>query len=227
MAKANSKRHKGKTSKFFALQQDMIQAASHLANCGFHAALAGNLSIRVEGNLFLCSRHGADKKQMSLEDLVLCDAQENVVEGDGKPTSELSMHLAAYRERADVHAVIHAHPPTATAFAAASVDLNGLMLPEMVVYLGPVALVPYATPGTVELAERLRPYLANHNAFLLENHGALTLGKDIHQAAQRMELMEQNAIVSLHLKQLGQPFRLKSEELEALDRLRQRLTSIG
>jgi L-fuculose-phosphate aldolase len=163
---------------------------------------------------------------MSLADLVACDAKGNVIEGKGAPTSEFSMHQAAYRARPDVHAVIHAHPPTATAFAAASVALDGLMLPEMVVYLGPVALVPYATPGTEDLAERLRPYLADHNAFLLENHGALTLGKDIQQAALRMELVEQNAIVSFHVKQLGRPFQLEAEDLEALDRLRQRLASM-
>jgi L-fuculose-phosphate aldolase len=130
------------------------------------------------------------------------------------------MHLVCYRERSDVGAVIHAHPPTATAFAAASTALVELALPEMVVLLGPVALVPYATPGTTNLADQLRSYLANHDAFLLENHGALSVGRDLWDAAQKMELIEQNARITLALRQIGQPFQLSEEQRSELMSIR-------
>jgi L-fuculose-phosphate aldolase len=146
------------------------------------------------------------------------------VSGGGPPTSEFNMHRMAYRERQDVTAVIHAHPPTATAFAAASINLDTLMLPEMVVLLGPVALVPYATPGTEALANQLKGFLKKHDSFLLENHGALTVGRDLREAGMRMELLEHNARVTLAVRQLGQrPFALSSAEMGTLTQLRDKI----
>lgn len=209
-------------------RQEMVAVGRSLFECGFHAALAGNLSTRVASDRVLCTAHGADKGALTEDELLLCDLQGQVIEGRGHPTSELHMHLAAYRHRPDVRAVIHAHPPTATAFAAASRSLNELMLPEIVVWLGPVGLVPYATPGTPELAEQLEPRLAEGDAFLLENHGALTFGRDLRQASQRMELLEQNARVTLALHQLGEkPFRLSDDQTSALAELRRRLSGYG
>jgi L-fuculose-phosphate aldolase len=203
-----------------AARQELIEEGGYLARCGFHAALAGNLSARVGENRLLCTSSGADKSALKLSDLVLCDLSGTVIEGEGKPTSELSMHLMAYRERPNVGAVIHAHPPTATAFAAVSLPLDVLALPEMVVLIGPIALVPYATPGTEELARQLQKYLPTHDGFLLENHGALSVGKDLRQACQRMDLIEQNARVTLAVRQLGKPFQLDPQQLQALLEIR-------
>jgi L-fuculose-phosphate aldolase len=133
------------------------------------------------------------------------------------------MHRMAYRERKDIGAVIHAHPPHATAFAAASASLDELMLPEMLVLLGPVALVPYATPGTEQLAEHLKLYLQNHDGFLLENHGALTVGSDLREAALRMELVEHNAQITMLVRQIGKPFVLSPSELDSLMAIRQKM----
>ena len=197
-------------------KQELIEVGAYLGRCGFHAALAGNISVRVGRDRLLCTRSGAEKNALQGSDFVLCDLSGAVIEGEGSPTSELSMHLMAYRERPEVGAVIHAHPPTATAFAAASMPLDTLLLPEMVVLIGPIALVPYATPGTEELADQLRKYLPTHEGFLLENHGALSVGRNLREACQRMDLIEQNARVTLAVRQLGRPFQLDPQQLQAL-----------
>jgi len=204
------------------LKNDIVTMGQYLATRQYHAALAGNISARVDADHLLCTRHGADKGAMTPDDIVLCDMDGNKIGGSGAPTSELTMHRAAYRGRPDIRAVVHAHPPTATAFAAASVALDELMLPEMIVLLGSVALVPYATPGTDELAKQLEPFFPAHDGFLLENHGALTVGRDVREAALRMELLEHNARITLAVRQIGHPFRLRPEELETLLDLRRR-----
>jgi L-fuculose-phosphate aldolase len=209
------------------LKREIMYVGQALAQCGFHAALAGNISARLGDDRLVCTCAGADKGVLEDGHLVVCDMEGELVQGTTRPTSELLMHLAVYRARSDVRAVIHAHPPMATAFAAASEPLDKLSLPEMLVWLGPVALVPYGTPGTPELAARLQPYLKDHDGFLLENHGALSVGKSLRQAAQRMELIEQNACITLMVRQLGkQPFALTAEQLDGLMALRSRLTAM-
>ena len=175
----------------------------------------------------MCTRHGADKGALTADDIVFCDLDGTKIAGKGGPTSEFSMHRMAYRQRSDVHAVIHAHPPHATAFAAASAPLDSLMLPEMVVLLGPVALVPYETPGTEQLAERLKHYLGTHDGFLLENHGALTVGSDLREAGYRMELLEHNAQITLNVRQIGKPFVLPSKEMKELMAIRKKMNQRG
>jgi L-fuculose-phosphate aldolase len=211
------------SEKLIAAEQEIIKIGSYLSARHYHAALAGNISLRISEDCVLCTRHGADKGALSAEDIVLCAMDGKKIGGKGEPTSEFSMHRMAYRERPDIRAVIHAHPPHATAFAAASVPLDALMLPEMLVLLGPVALVPYATPGTEQLAEQLKLYLGNHDGFLLENHGALTVGSDLREAALRMELVEHNAQITMFVRQIGKPFVLASREMESLMAIRKRV----
>jgi L-fuculose-phosphate aldolase len=199
-----------------AARKEIVAAGRYLGRRQYHVGLAGNISVRVSERLLVCTRHGADKEALNPDDLITCDLSGAKVDGDGKPTSELNMHRAAYLHRDDVRAVIHAHPPAATAFAAASMPLDQLQLPEMLVLLGSVALVPYATPGTEALASNLAPLLPNSDAFLLENHGALTLGRTVRQAALRMDLLEQNARISLMVRQLGKPFVLSPPDRETL-----------
>ncbi|MCP5118163.1 MAG: class II aldolase/adducin family protein [bacterium] len=206
------------------LKSEVIQAGGHLGTRRYHEALAGNISARVSGeDLVVYTRHGADVGALTPDDLLLANLNGELVEGKGRPTSEISMHCKAYAMRPEITSVVHAHPPTAMAFAAASVPLDQLQLPEMLVLLGPVALVPYATPGGEALAQRLAEFLPDHDAFLLENHGALSLGRSVRQAALRMVLIEQNAVVSLHVRQLGTPFALAAEERETLMGFRQRM----
>lgn len=209
------------------LKKEIIETGRHLASRHYHAGLAGNISTRISGNRMLCTRHGADKGALSPDDIVVCDLDGKMVSGNGAPTSECSMHRMAYRERPDIRAVIHAHPPTATAFAAASVPLDELRLPEMLVLLGPVSLVRYATPGTEKLAQQLKPHLERGDAFLLENHGALAIGTSLREAKLRMELLEHNAQITLTVRQIGKPFTLKPEEFEELMGIRKSLQEKG
>jgi L-fuculose-phosphate aldolase len=205
------------------VKSGIVAVGRRLASLQYHAALAGNISARISDSLLICTRHGADKGALTADDLVICDLDGRKVEGKGEPTSEMNMHRAAYASRPDVNAVIHAHPPTATGFAAASVPLDQLMLPEMIVLLGHVATVPYATPGSQELARQLSRFLPDHDAFLLENHGALTVGGSLWQAAQRMELVEHNARITLVVRQIGRPFVLSAGELERLMEIRRKM----
>jgi L-fuculose-phosphate aldolase len=207
------------------VKAEIIQVAAYLASRQYHAALAGNLSARVTQDLLICTRHGAEKSALTTDDLVICDLDGRKVEGRGSPTSEMNMHRMAYKLRPDISAVIHAHPPTATGFAAASVPLDQLSLPEMVVLLGTVALVPYATPGSDELAQELARSLPEQDGFLLENHGALTVGATLRQAALRMELIEHNARINLVVRQIGKPFSLPPGELERLLSIREKINS--
>lgn len=205
-------------------RRDIIYYGRALAESGFHAALAGNISTRIDDNRILCTCAGSDKGDLQDGDLVVCDLDGKPLEGEARPTSEILMHLTVYQARSDVRAVIHAHPPTATAFAAASESLNTLHLPEMLVWLGPVALVPYGSPGTPELSAQLQPYLTHHDGFLLENHGALVVGATLRECRQKMELIEQNARITLMVRMLGKPpFVLAAHQLDFLQALRTRL----
>jgi L-fuculose-phosphate aldolase len=214
-------------AKVEAARNEVIAAGVYLGRRRYHVALAGNISARVSENLLICTCHGADKEALNPDDLVLCDLGGRKVDGSGEPTSELNLHRIAYAMRPEVRSVIHAHPPAATAFAATSVPLDQLQLPEMLVLLGPVGFVPYATPGSKMLADKLARLLPGHDAFLLENHGALTLGRSARQAALRMDLLEENARISLMVRQLGKPFALAPADRETLMAFREPMARWG
>jgi L-fuculose-phosphate aldolase len=210
-----------------AAKSEVIAASRYLGRRQYHVALAGNVSARVSEDLLVCTRHGADKEALVEDDLVMCDMSGRKLDGAGEATSELNMHREAYRLRPDVRMVIHSHPPAATAFAATGTPLDQLQLPEMIVLLGPVCLVPYATPGSEQLARNLSLLLKDHDAFLLENHGALTLGRSARQAALRMDLLEQNARVTLMTRQLGRPFALNPADFDTLLSFRPQMADWG
>ena len=130
------------------------------------------------------------------------------------------MHLALYEQRPDIAAVVHAHPPTATGFAVAGLDFMAPVLPELVVLIGPVPLVPYGQPGTDDLPAQLAPFSRGHDAFLLANHGATTVGNSLDEALHRMESLEQSARIILAARQLGRVNELPPESAKALRDLR-------
>ena len=132
------------------------------------------------------------------------------------------MHLRVYRRRPDVHAIVHAHPPVATGFAVAGESFSQCVLPEMIFQLGSVPLVPYATPGSEALADSMEAYLPNHDAFLLANHGATTLGPTLLLAHQRMESLEHTARIVLTARLLGRVNPLTADAVQALTAARER-----
>jgi L-fuculose-phosphate aldolase len=126
------------------------------------------------------------------------------------------MHLACYRARPDVGAIVHAHPPVATGFAAAGRGLPDDVLPELPVVVGPIALVPYGRPGTPALSEAMAPFMAEHQVFLLANHGVTVMGSSLEVALQRIESVEQGARIVLVAQLLGGAQRLDADEVRAL-----------
>jgi L-fuculose-phosphate aldolase len=172
---------------------------------GHVVANEGNLSVRLDEHRILVTPSGKCKGRLSIGDLLVTDLSGDVVCGTGRPSSEMQMHLLYYRSRPDVRAICHAHPPTATGFAAAGRALEEPVLPEVIVGLGKIPLASYGTPGTWELCAGLEPLVHNYDAILLENHGVVTCGPDMGTAYQRMETVEQFAKVMLTAELLGGP----------------------
>ena len=159
------------------------------------------------------------RRELDPDKFVVVDYDGAVISGSQEPSSEMKMHLMVYRERPDVHAVAHAHPPASTGFSVAGVNLPDNLLPEVIVSLGHVPIAPYGTPGTMELVESLREYVREYDAVLLENHGALTLGPDIVAAYHKMETMEHCARITLVARMLGQVNTIDEENVDKLRRL--------
>jgi len=171
---------------------------------GLVVAADGNLSVRMEDGAILATPTSVCKGLMQPEDMVVVDDQGNRVKGRRLITSEIGMHLAIYRLRPDVMAVVHAHPPIATGFAAAGLAIDQPLVAESVVCLGTVPLAPFAMPGTPALAQSMEQFIPDHNAVLLANHGAVTYGETLQQAFWRMETLEHVAKITLVTRVLGQ-----------------------
>lgn len=198
----------------------VVAVCRRLWDRGLVAGQDGNVSVRVAGDRLLVTPAGFSKTDLTAEALATVALDGTVVGGAHPPSSELAVHLAAYRHRGDVGAVVHAHPPTATAFAVAGETLPSTVLAEITVLLGPVPLVPYATPGTPGVAERFAPWWDGHDAFLMANHGALTLGADLRAAHQRMESLEHAARILWGARVLGRVGGLAPADVAALVALR-------
>jgi L-fuculose-phosphate aldolase len=185
------------------LREQVLRVGRLLFDRGWIAASDGNVSARLPDRTILATPAGACKGMLECGDLVICDLDGNRIAGEKSPTSEMEMHLTVYRMREDVRAVVHAHPPTATGFAAAGRELNLGFLPEVIVRLGSVPLARYGTPGTSALSEGLMPYVPSYDAVLLANHGAVAWGEDLMQAFFRMDTVEHYARVTLAAHLLG------------------------
>lgn len=200
--------------------REIVRCCRSLWEAGLIAGADGNVSVRLGVDRVLVTPRGLLKSALRPEDLVEVDLNGHRRNGYREATSELDLHLRAYRRRKECGAVVHAHPPTATAFAVAGEGLPGDVLPEIVLLMGEVPCVPYATTGTPALGDAAEPLLARHVAVLLANHGALTWGQDLTQARIRMESLEHAARILLAARTLGRVSRLTREQIEALERMR-------
>lgn len=194
----------------------VVSCGRRLDALGFAPATDGNVSARLGPGRFLVTPAGREKGSLEAEELLVVDPEGKVVAGEGRPTTEAPMHLLCYRERHGIGGVVHAHPPFATAFAVAGMPLDAPVMPEIVLTVGPVPLVPYAAPGSEDLARALEPWLGGHVAFLLARHGVLTLGRDVREALHRMERVEHLAKVVLSVRLLGGAHRLSDAQVGAL-----------
>lgn len=197
-------------------REEIVRFGRMLHQSGMVAATDGNLSVRLEDNCFLSTPTLMSKGLMEPDDLVIVDERGRKVSGSREVSSEIAMHLHIYGMRPDINAVVHAHPPTATGFAAAGLALDTPLCSEVVVTLGSIPLARYETPGTPELAAGLEPFIPDHQAILMANHGVVTYGADLLTAYMNMETVEHYAKIALVTHMLGKQQPLTGKHLDKL-----------
>ncbi len=197
-------------------REDLVRVCQLVYEKGWVAANDGNVSIRLSDDVILCTPTAMSKGMIKADDLILCDLSGLKISGQHSCTSEIAMHTTIYSLRPDVRAVVHAHPPVATGFAAAGRPLDKALLPEVVIQLGAVPLAQYGLPGTPALVDGMLPFIPQYDALLLENHGCTSYGVDVWQAFFRMETVEHFARITFVAEMLGGAQALPREEVEKL-----------
>jgi L-fuculose-phosphate aldolase len=208
------------------LRQDIVRVCRMLHRKNYLAATDGNVSVRL-GDRVLTTPSGINKGLMEADQVITVDLSGRVIMGEGSPTSEIRMHLLAYELRPDILAVVHAHLPYATACTLAGIDLLEPILPEVVITLGGIPTAPYATPGTDEVPEAIRGFIQTYDAILLSRHGAMTMGREVMDAYNKMEKLEHTARVVLAARLQGPVPPLPPAEVEKLRRIAAEYKSRG
>ena len=208
---------------YMDIREQICDVCHKMWQLGWVAANDGNVSAKLPDGSFMATPTGISKSFITPDKLVRIDADGNVLEAEEgyRPSSEIKMHLRCYAERDDVGAVVHAHPPAATGFAVAHKSLDEYSMIETVIALGSIPVTPYGTPSTYEVPDAIAPYLAEHDALLLMNHGALTVGADVITAYYRMETMELFAKISLNAHILGGAKEISKENIDRLISMRE------
>jgi len=202
------------------LRADIVEVGRRMYARGYTASNDGNISTRLDDRRLLMTPKSVCKGFMDPAMLCITDLDGKKLAGDRDPSSEMQMHLEVYRQRPDVRAVVHAHPPVATAFAVAGIPLDRAVLAEVVTTLGSVPIADYATPSTRALPEAVSRYIKAHDGMLLANHGALTVGGDVFSAYYKMETIEHFAHISFIARMLGGERLLSRDEVLRLQGLR-------
>lgn len=197
-------------------REQIVRYGRMLHERGFVAAMDGNLSVRLDKKRILVTPTCVSKGAMRGSDMVIVDPEGVRVAGRRNVTSEIGMHLLIYRMRPDIRAIVHAHPPTATGFAAAGMALTEPLVCEVVMGLGCIPLARYGTPGTSELAKTLEPYVPQYDAILMSNHGVVAYGDTIEHAYMKMETVEHFAQIALVTHLLGRQQPLTGVDIEKL-----------
>jgi L-fuculose-phosphate aldolase len=197
-------------------RDEIVRYGRMLHSRGFVAAMDGNLSVRLKGDRILVTPTCLSKGAMRPSDMVIVDMEGKRVAGRRTVTSEVGMHLLIYRMRPDIQAIVHAHPPTATGFAAAGLALTEPLVCEVVIGLGCIPLARYGTPGTSELANTLEPFVPNYDAILMSNHGVVAYADTLEHAYMKMETVEHFAQIALVTHLLGKQQPLQEREVEKL-----------
>src|SRR3954453_7866606 len=203
-----------------SLRADIVEVGRRMYARGYTASNDGNISVRLDTSRLLMTPKSVCKGFMTPDMMCITDLEGRKLQGDRDPSSETLMHLEVYRQRPDVQAVVHAHPPTATGFAVAGIPLDRAVLAEVLTTLGSIPIAEYATPSTKELPEAGGKHIKEHEGTLLANHGALTVGADLFAAYYKMETIEHFATISLVARTLGRENLLSREEVLRLQELR-------
>jgi len=197
-------------------RREIVSFGRMLHQRGYVAAMDGNLSVRLDEERILATPTAMSKGALRAADMVIVDREGRLIAGRHHVSSEIAMHLLIYKLRPDVHGIVHAHPPTATGFAAAGMALNQPLVCEVVIGLGSIPLAKYGTPGTSELCESLEPLIPQYDAILMSNHGVVTYADTLHHAYMKMETVEHFAQIALVTHCLGRQQPLGEQELEKL-----------
>ena len=211
------------------LRETFVKIGRLMYDKGFICANDGNISARLAPNRLLITPSGLHKGLLEPEHMLVVDESGRVVSGQYgrsqslKPTSELPMHLEAYRQRPDIQAVVHAHPPITVALSIAGVPMADCLLPEVIVMLGIIPTTEYATPSSEENVRAIRHLIRNHDGLVLQRHGSLTVGDSPMQAFMRLETLEQNARIGFMLAQLGVRNPMPTHEVEKLLAMREKM----
>src|SRR3954468_13974498 len=200
----------------FKLREQMCDVGRRIWLKGFCAGNEGNHSFRLDKDRIMCTPSLISKGNLKPDDMCIVDYDGKQLAGKRKRTSEILLHLAIYKERPDIRAVIHSHPPHATAFAVADVELPTCIHPEAEVFLGPVKTAKYVTPGDTRLGESIRPFVKDSNTILLGNHGVVCFGPDLEDAYYKLEIVDAYARILLLTKQLGSVRPLAAQEMTDL-----------
>jgi L-fuculose-phosphate aldolase len=200
----------------FKLREQMVEVGRKIWLKGFCAGNEGNHSYRLSEDRVLCTPSLISKGNLKPDDMCIVDMEGKQISGKRRRTSEILLHLAIFKERADVRAVIHSHPPHATAFAIADIDLPTCIHPEAEVFLGPVKTAKYVTPGDNRLPDSIKPFIKESNTILLGNHGVVCYGPDLEDAYYKLEIVDAYARILLLTKQLGSVRPLSGDEMTDL-----------
>jgi L-fuculose-phosphate aldolase len=203
-----------------SLRADIVEVGRRMYARAYTASNDGNISVRLGDDRLLMTPKSVCKGFMTPDMMCITDLSGRKLQGDRDPSSEMLMHLEVYRQRPDVRAVVHAHPPIATGFAVAGIPLNRAVLAEVLTTLGSIPIAEYATPSTAELPEAVGKFIRAHDGMLLANHGALTVGADLFAAYYKMETIEHFAKISLVARLLGNENLIAREEVARLQELR-------
>ena len=208
----------------FEVKKQICEIGKRIYQNGFVAANDGNISVKMSENEYLCSPTGVSKGFMTPDMICRVDGTGKVLQAANslRPSSEIKMHLRVYKERPDVTAVVHAHPPYATSFAIAGIPLSQPIMPEAIISLGCVPIAEYGTPSTDEIPNAVAKYLQSFDAVLLANHGALSYSVDLTQAYFKMESLEFYAKLLFISRQLGGPKELSDSQVQNLYELRRK-----
>jgi L-fuculose-phosphate aldolase len=205
------------------LRQKLVEICHRLYEKGMIAAGDGNVSARLDDERVLVTPTGFSKGFIREHELVICDVSGRLLRGENKPSSEFLMHELVYRERPEMSAVVHAHPPITVGLALAGVSMAQCVLSETCLVLGPILTAPYSTPTTDEVPRVLRPYVRQANAVVMDRHGALTYGRTLEEAYARMEAMEHASKITHAARAIGPVAPLPRPEVDKLQELARKL----
>jgi L-fuculose-phosphate aldolase len=207
------------------LRRQIVAISSRMYARNYIHGRAGNITARISKQEVLATPAGVKKADLTPNELVVVDLEGQLRQGlpGLKPTSELPMHLEVYRQRADVFAVIHAHPIHCIALSLAGLSLEDPYIAEALVLLGPVPTTPYATPSSTENRDAIAGLIADYDAIILAHHGSLTVGRDLDEAYERLEVLENSAEILILASQLGPPRQIPAGEVDKLLRMRREM----